>query len=40
MKAEAVSLDAAAAHSQARSYAGNDARTRDLTLPKTQHASR
>jgi hypothetical protein len=40
MKAEIDSRDAAAAHLLARSFAGNDARTRDLTLPKTQHASR
>jgi hypothetical protein len=40
MKAEIVFRDAAAAHMQARSFAGNDTRTRDLTLPETQHASR
>jgi hypothetical protein len=40
MKAVVDHRDAAAAHLQARSSAGNDASAKDLTLPKTQHASR
>jgi hypothetical protein len=39
MKAEVDFRDDAAAHMQARSLQENDTR-RDLTLPKTQHASR
>jgi hypothetical protein len=40
MKAEVDFRDDAAAHMQARPLQENDARARDLTLPKTQHASR
>jgi hypothetical protein len=36
MKAEIVTREDAAAHLQARPFNRNDARARDLTLPKTR----